>query len=54
MFKIYDNIALGQLREKGLQHRKKPLFAHFIAYYSENILDSVISWPHIEVTSFYY
>ena len=30
---------------------KKPLFAHFIAYYSKNILDSVISWPHTEVTS---
>ena len=33
---------------------KETLFAHFIAYYSENILDSVTLRPHIEMTSFYY
>ena len=32
--------------------KKKPFIAHFIEYYSGNILDSVISQPHIEITGF--
>ena len=49
-----SHMALGQLQEKLFVTSKETFIAHFIAYYSENILDSAISQPRIDMTGFHY